>query len=603
MFRAVLAALALPSFLISAFAQEPSAITRMRKDLTFLASPQCEGRGPGSAGIDKAADYVVAAFQAAGLKPAMPDGSYFQPFTFLGRPILRGTQTVELAGPNSRKALAVGDDFQPIGLTGAGGVEAPLVFAGYGLTAEAAKYDDYAGLDVAGKAVVIIRRTPRHNATDKPFADEATRNRFAPLASKLANAERNRAAAVLVVNDASETEDNLSDFSFTADGDPAGIPAFYVKRSFADAMLRATLNKSLTQIEAEIDRDLKPQSQPLPGWSAKVAVDVHRPTIGIKNVVGVLEGSGPLANETVVLGAHYDHLGMGGRGSLDPTRQPAIHFGADDNASGTSALIELARRFGAAKERQGRRLVFAAFSGEEVNLLGSAHYVKAPPFSLENTSVMINLDMVGRMATDAATGKGKIEVSGVGTAKEFGGLVDGLAAKHGLAAAKGESGLGPSDHASFYMKGVPVFFFFTGAHEDYHKPSDTVDRINFSGMAKVVDAVEELAAQQAATTARPVYQKTAAPPMMSGHGGGPRLGIMPDYTAGGEGVRVSAVMKGGAAEKGGVKDGDVIVAIGGKPVKNMTAYMETMKGQKKGQPVEIVVERKGERVTVTVTPG
>jgi membrane-associated protease RseP (regulator of RpoE activity) len=294
---------------------------------------------------------------------------------------------------------------------------------------------------------------------------------------------------------------------------------------------------------------------------------------------------------------------MGGPGSLDPTRQPKIHFGADDNGSGTTALIELARRFGAMKDRPGRRLVFAAFSGEEVNLLGSAHYVSKPPVPLESTAVMINLDMVGRMRTDEASGKGKIEVGGVGTAKEFGGLVDGLAAKYALAPVKGESGLGPSDHASFYMKGVPVFFFFTGAHEDYHKPTDTVDRINFTGMATVVDAIEELAAQQATTAARPVYQKTAAPPMMSGHGGGPRLGIMPDYTAAGEGVRVAAVMKGGAAEKGGVKDGDRIVAIGGKPVKNMTAYMETMKGQKKGQPLEIVVERQGERVTVTVTPG
>ncbi len=601
MTRFRLVALALLTLAANLPAQAPPVAERLRKDLTFLASPECEGRGPGSAGIDKAADYVAAAFKAAGLKPVMPDGSYFQPFTFLGRPTLRGAQTVELTGPAGRKALAAGDDFQPLGLTGAGYVDAGLVFAGYGITSEAAKYDDYAGLDVAGKIVVVIRRAPRFNATDKPFADEATRQKVASWSTKLANAEEHKAAAVLVVNDASETEDNLTDFLFTAGGDPVKIPAFHVKRSFADALLRATANKSLVQVEEEIDRDLKPQSRPLPGCSAKVSVSVERPTIGIKNVLGMLEGSGPLANETVVIGAHYDHLGMGGPGSLDPTRQPRIHFGADDNASGTTALIELARRFGAMRERQGRRLVFAAFSGEEISLLGSAHYVSKPPVPLEGTSVMINLDMVGRMKTDVATGKGKLEISGVGTAKEFGGLVDGLATKYHLAAAKGESGLGPSDHASFYMKGVPVFFFFTGAHEDYHKPSDTVDRINFTGLATVVDAVEELAAQQA-TAVRPVYQKTAAPPMMSGHGGGPRLGIMPDYTSEGEGVRIAAVTKGGAAEKGGVKDGDRIVTIAGKPVKNMTAYMEAMKGQKKGQPLEIVVERKGQRVTLTVTP-
>ncbi|MFO0809878.1 MAG: M28 family peptidase [Gemmataceae bacterium] len=583
-------------------AEEAGAIPRMRIDLTFLASPECEGRGPGTAGIDKAADYIAAAFKSAGLKGAMPDGSYFQPFTFKGSPTLGSDVSVELYGPAGAQSLKIGDDFQPLGLTGRGKAEGGLAFVGYSVTADAAHYDDFAGIDVAGKVVVMIRKCPRYSS-DKPFVDDQTQQKVASLASKLENAQKHRAAAVLMVNDAAEKDDALVDFRFSVFGNPVDIPAFQIRRSLADAMLRSAANKSLVEVEEAINRDLKPTSQVLTGWTAKLAVSVERKTIGIKNVVATLEGAGPLANQTVVIGAHYDHLGLGGVNSLDPSRKPSIHFGADDNGSGTTALLELARRFGAMSDRQGRRLVFLAFSGEEVNLLGSAHYVKEPLFPLDNTTVMVNLDMVGRMTPDPKSGKGKIEVGGTGSAKGFDWFLESLNRKYDFALKKSLSGVGPSDHTSFYMKGVPVLFFFTGTHKEYHKPTDTVDRINFDDMSRIVDMVEDVVTIQSRTPDRPEYVKMALPLMSSGRGNVPRIGIMPgDYAEDTEGVPIASVTKDGPADKGGIKDGDRIVAIGGKPIKNMTAYMQAMQAQKRGEPIEIVVDRKGQRVTVTVTP-
>ncbi|HEY1380570.1 MAG TPA: M28 family peptidase [Gemmataceae bacterium] len=585
-------------------ADDPS-VARMRADLTFLASDACEGRGPGTAGIDKAADYIAAAFKAAGLRGAMPDGDFFQPFTVRGNPALVPGAAVVVAGPDSTAQLKAGDDFQAIGLSGSGSAFGPIVFAGYGISCEKPAYDDYHGIDVAGKVVLLIRRAPRYGEKDHPFADDQTVQQHAALQTKIKNAEKHKAAAVILVNDAGEKDDALMEFGYSAFGAAAEIPAVQVTRLWADRMLKATMDKSLADIEKSIAKDMTPASGPLTRLSAKVAVTVERRKMPVKNVVGVLDGAGPLANETVVIGAHYDHLGYGGRGSGSlAAGTKAIHHGADDNGSGTTALIELARRFGADKERQGRRLVFIAFAGEELGLLGSKHYVDHPLFPLETTVAMVNMDMVGRLADDPKSGKGKLEVGGTGTAKEFDALIDGVNAKYGFDLKKNKAGVGPSDHTSFYLKGVPVFFLFTGLHRQYHRPTDTVDLINFPGMKRVADLAEDLTRRLAAETPRPEYVKGVGSMFQ---GGGrmsvPRIGFMPgDYSDEAEGVLVGSVTKDGPAAKGGMKDGDRIVAVAGEPVKNMTMYMTVMGKHKKNEPVEITVDRKGEKVKLTVTP-
>jgi peptidase M28-like protein/PDZ domain-containing protein len=354
----------------------------------------------------------------------------------------------------------------------------------------------------------------------------------------------------------------------------------------------------LSEVEKEIDRNLTPLSQPLAGWTCELQTNVSRETIPVKNVIGCVEGSGPLAKEIVVLGAHYDHLGYGGAGSLAPGSR-AIHHGADDNASGTTTVVELARRFGAMKDRQGRKLVFMTFSGEESGLLGSAHYCKKPIFPLEQTVAMVNMDMVGRLRDE------KITIGGSGTAKTFDALLDEINKKHKFDMQKDKTGYGPSDHQSFYAKKIPVFFFYTGMHQQYHKPTDTVDTINVPGMRRVADFVEDLTTVLATDKNRPEYQYVAGSfnPGQIGSPGrtGPRLGVVPSYVSDDKpGLVLDGVTDGGPAKKAGLQGGDRIVEISGKPVKDISAYMTIMAGFKKGDTLQVVVERKGEKKTIPV---
>jgi hypothetical protein len=390
------------------------------------------------------------------------------------------------------------------------------------------------------------------------------------------------------------------DFNYTAFGaSPSRVPVMHVKRSVVDDLLRSSRDATLTQIEQDIDRDLKPRSGPLKGWTADLEVSVNRPKLDVKNVIGVLEGAGPLANETVIVGAHYDHLGFGGPFSLAKNqKEPKIHYGADDNASGTTVLLELARRFAAKKKQEGRRIVFMAFSGEESGLLGSEHYCKNPLYPLADTAAMVNLDMVGRLRPDAKTQKDNLIVYGTGTSKTFDGMIDGLNQKYEFQLKKVPGGTGPSDHASFYAKKIPVLFFFTGEHADYHRPTDTAEKLNLVGMRKIADLVENVVDQLRTVPERPDYIKVAATPM--GGPAGPRIGIRPDYGDAEEGVLLSGVVEDGPAAKAGLKGGDRIIEVGGKPARNLETYMVLMGRYKKGDEIELTIVRDKKKTAVKV---
>jgi hypothetical protein len=580
---------------------------RMKRDITFLASDECEGRGPGTKGIDKAADYIAAEFKDAGLQPGGPQGSYFQPFTISGSGKLQAGE-LALNGPLGQTIdLNRDKDFTVMGFSGSGTMTAPVVFAGFGITAPGIEYDDYKGLDVADKVVLVLRRAPRFGNSRTPF-DGDNRDTHASLENKLANAQVHKAAAVLLVNDSSDLTkgDRLVPFAMTATGPGSGnIPYLHIRRDLAEAMLFSAVGKRLDAVEQAINRDLTPQSTPLPGWKARLRTDVVRKTIPVKNVVGLLEGSGPLANETVVVGAHYDHLGYGDAGSrLKDRSKKQIHHGADDNGSGTTAIMELARRFGKMKERPGRRLVFIAFSGEERGLLGSRYYCgKAPLFSLADTAAMVNLDMVGRLRADPKTKMEKLLVEGVGTGKGFSELVGALNKKHSFQLSLKKSGLGPSDHDSFCRHKVPVLFFWTGYHADYHMPSDTSDKINVPGMVRIADLAEEVIGLLETTKDRPEYVKVAAASQPSPGKKGPRLGVMPSYEDDDTpGLLIDDVTEGGPASKAGLKGGDRIIEIAGRPVTNINTYMVLMSQQQRGQPVEVRVLRQGKQQTFQVTP-
>jgi hypothetical protein len=370
-----------------------------------------------------------------------------------------------------------------------------------------------------------------------------------------------------------------------------------MRRAVLEALLSASGGPTLATIEGDIDRTVKPHNLELKGWTTSFAVKVRRDTLSLKNIIGVLEGKGPLADETVVVGAHYDHLGYGSFGSLSGLKKMAIHHGADDNGSGSTAVMELARRFGSIPNRQGRRLVFMCFSGEEMGLLGSAYYCKHPIFPLDKTAAMVNLDMVGRLKKDN-TGAELLQIWGVGTAKGFEELIDRINKDYSFKLRKVKGGFGPSDHASFYGVKVPVFFFFTGDHPDYHRPSDIAARINVPGMRKVTDMTEELVSHLATVAKRPEYVK------IEGGGSGPRpaitLGIRPGDYSGEDGILVGGVSEGRPASRAGIKEGDLIVQMGDKPIKNIQAYMVFMRGQKKGNTIDVTVLRQGKRKTLKV---
>jgi hypothetical protein len=574
---------------------------RMRKDIFFLASDECEGRGISTKGINLAADYIANEFKKAGLKPAGADGTYFQPFTISGGSKLESPNTLVLQGPQGQEIeLQIDKQFEPMGLSGAGKVTAPLVFVGYGITTKDANYDDYKDVDVAGKIIVLLRKTPR--SEDKYYSfDGANKESHAALATKAANAGTHKAAAVIFLNDAEYAKDGdpLLQFSYSSGlSNSSALPAVHLRRCFADQMIQSSLGVSLRDLEEQIDEDLKPRTAPLTGWQARLEVNVRRSATAVKNVVGVLEGTGPTAKETIILGAHYDHLGYGGMGSLARLKNPAIHHGADDNGSGTTALMELARRFGQMPQRD-RRLVFIAFSGEETGLLGSAHYCRNPIYPLADTIAMVNMDMVGRLRPDKDSNKDKLIVYGTGTAKTFDKLIDDLNESFGFKLQKVTSGYGPSDHASFYAKAIPVFFFFTGDHPDYHRPSDTADKINIPGMRKVTDLMEKVVVALLTAPDRPEYIKVAAP-ARRGSGSGPRLGFQPAYGDDKDGVLMEQVIPGGAADKAGLKSGDRIVEIGGKAVKNLEAYMALMATQKKDQTLEVGILRDGKKQSIQV---
>jgi hypothetical protein len=593
--------------------------SRLREDIGYLAADEREGRGPGTRGIEEAADYISFVFKSAGLKPAPGADGYFQPFTIGGSPSLGNRQELAFAGPGDRRIEGqFKTDFTPLAIgIGATPKEVPIVFAGYGITARDSStkldYDDYAGVDVKHKAVLILRREPQAKDEKSPFAGRET-TRYATFQHKATNAFQHGAAAVLLVNDKgglNGEKDALMRFGAAGPEPFSRIPFAMLTRELADKLLAAAGQPALATLEEQIDADLKPRSRDLVGWTLSGQFAINREEFRSKNVIGVLEGAGPHADETVIIGGHYDHLGRGGllSGSLAFLSHD-IHNGADDNASGTAMVLELARRMGARRDPPPRRIVFMAFSGEERGLLGSHHYAEHPLFPLSSTVMMFNCDMVGRL-----NGKEELTMIGTGTSPGLEELVKVLGKSSGLTiktVAGMTDGFGGSDHQSFYPKGIPVLFAFTGVHRDYHRPSDDSDLINYAGMARIADYLELLLLDVVRRPERPPFTglaerrgpRTADP---ARKGSSVYLGTMPDYEAaskeGAEGMKIQGVTEGSPAEKGGLKGGDVIIRLGDKKVGTIYDFMETLAAHKPGEEVDVMVKRDGKEVKLRVTLG
>jgi hypothetical protein len=713
---------------------------RVRAHVTYLASDKLEGRRTGTPGAEEAARYVAEEFKRLGLAPGATTSittvsgphrvggtlpGYFQTFPYVaavelgGGNMLTVTRRVDATtqGPPLAVDFRVGEDWMPLGFSSNAKVEGAVVFVGYGITDAAQNYDDYKGEDVKGKVALAFAGTPDDGNPHGRFA-RSGELRFKAAAARAAGA----AALAVIAREENFKDDKLTQLRYDNSGGDAGLPVVVISRQAAakipgvgGAMLSPEFEKyfgswllKVVEATAKYSAEhpgssatvgyhllLNPRAgaphshQPNPAFvevpgnvSLSLTTDVVRKNAPAANVVGVLEGSdAKLKNETIVIGAHYDHLGRGGEGSL-AEREGEVHHGADDNASGTAGLIELARLLSNDGSKMRRTVVFVAFGGEEEGLVGSSFYVQHPARPLEQTVAMLNMDMIGRLREsalsvggvgtaaewrgwleeankgykvtldpsitgspgdaqaagtdgdkDSGDGKAKSEdkdrkngegkrvvhgggrVVGVGAGRENRGprapiIVTGSNGRTAVTATPAErfalrlseDGYGPSDHSSFYARRVPVLFFFTGTHEDYHKPSDTADRVNYDGEALILQFVREVVYRLQASDARPAYAQAKSEMNSRSATFRVSLGTMPSYAESDDGLKLEGVREGSPAASAGLKAGDKIVKLAGRDIRNVYDYTQALSEMKAGQEYEVEVVRDGQRLALKITP-
>src|SRR5579872_3807064 len=595
--RVVSAALAL-TLIAAASAAIPGSADPQRylTDVKTLSAPNMEGRGAGTKGLARAARLLEARYKNLGLKPAGTNG-YLQPFTVVTGAELKGDNHVTVQISDSKKELKVNQDFVPFSFSSSGTVSGPVVFVGYGASADEFGYDDYSGLDVKGKIVVLLRYEPSGFATK---SGNQGLTRHAALITKAINARNHGASAVVVVNGklGDGEEDLLTRFGSVSGPENAGILLVQVKNTVAQDWFAAA-GKSLAGVQNQINAGTKPESFAFPE-SVQLTLDVHVDTVRatVSNVLAYLPGK---TDEYVIVGAHYDHLGYGNADSLAPSQIGQIHPGADDNASGTSGVLELARMFAPYKGKLTRGILFESFAGEELGLLGSAHWTEQPTRPLDKAVAMVNMDMIGRIKDE------KVYVGGVGTGSTFQTILAAAQKSSPFHFEYSPGGYAASDHTSFVARKIPVLFFFSGLHSDYHKPSDTWDKINAPDAARLLDFIAVVIERLDTDAERPKFITVVADDPHSGvtgNGGGggygPWFGSIPDFGQSENGVRFSDVQPGSPAAKAGLKAGDVLVQFAGAPIHNLYDFTDALRASKVGEVVNVTVLRNGKPLKTSV---
>jgi hypothetical protein len=560
--------------------------SRIREHVRYLASDKLAGRRTGSEGNRLAADYIAREFRKYKLQPMTGSREYFQTFDYLSGYKTGRNNHLTLATPGGLRHLKVGEDFIPLYFSGQRRARTTMVFAGYGISAPDQNYDDYAGLDVKGKVVVMMRQSPDGSNPHGRFGSGAS------ITAKSA-AARERGAAGIVLIDPPGVDAIPVSTELQRGFLDAGLAVVYMPGDpFAD--LRDESGRSIADIRRMIDSSRAPSSFVMRGWVVDLATDVELVRRKVPNVVGMLRGSDPvLRNEMIVIGGHFDHLGWGGEGSLYAGKDSAIHYGADDNASGTAGMLALAEQFARAGGNR-RTLVFMAFNGEEEGLLGSEAIAKS--FPNERVAAMINMDMIGRLDSAA------LIVQGVGTSPVWPALL-AETNRDRFTLKQIKDGTGPSDHSSFYLKKVPVLFFFTGTHSDYHRPGDTWEKINYPGEAEILGFVADIIRAIDARPERPTYTEVVNESARSNMGFKVYVGSIPDYGFEGTGLRLNGVAAGGPAEKAGLREGDIIVRMGSRSIANIYDYTAALGELAAGDRVEFEYIRDGVSRTTVVEMG
>jgi hypothetical protein len=568
----------------------------LRAHVKYLASDELEGRLAGTEGNAKAAKYIAGLFAQYGLTPAGDNGTYFQSFDFVSAVKLGAENSLAFEGnaiPDDLRNLRINDHFRPLGFSSNASVSGPLVFAGYGITAPEMNYDDYASISAKGKVVVVLRYTPEGSGPHSKFY------RHSALREKARMARENGATALIIVTGpADEQDDELMKLTYDHSFATSGIAALTVKRSVLEMLLKTT-HTQLKSIQDSIKSARRPVAFEFTGVGVKLQTEIVKVAAQTANVAGYVGGNDPARRDQVlILGAHMDHLGYGGpgSGSLQPDAHE-VHNGADDNASGTSALLELAQAFAARKTELKRTVMFLSFSGEELGALGSTYYVNHPLAPLAKSVAMLNMDMIGRLDNNT------LIVGGTGTSPEWNPLLKKYNTDSTFTFKLDPSGFGPSDHAQFYGKNIPVLFFWTGDHSDYHKPSDDWDKLNYAGEEKIVRFVYNITLELDEQEAPPVFARVESPGPSMGAGDtrgfSVTLGIIPNYGQSVEGMKINSIRPNGPAEKAGLKPDDVIVGMAGKKVLNIYDYMGILGELRPGDEVEVEVIRGSTRVKVT----
>lgn len=573
-----------------------------RAQVSFLASEALEGRLTGTSGAQQAAAFIADYFKAINLQPLPGSTNFFQPFEFSsGVRVLTNQNSATLHAAAAPATLALDKDFRPLAFTANGTVEGEVVFAGYGLSVPGKLgegYDSYAGLDVSNKVVLVLRYVPEE--ADAKRRQEL--NRYAGLRYKALIARNRGAKALLVVTGpTSPNAGELAKLTFETGASHSGIFCASINGDTAAKMFAAA-GKDLKKIQAALDKE-DPHAEgafALKNVAVKLSAAVEHVKKQDRNVLAHLPPVG--TSEYVIVGAHYDHLGHGETGGFArKDEEGKVHPGADDNASGTAALLELAGAISAQavleKPSLRRGIIFAAWSGEEVGLIGSAHFAEHPAVPLSNVVAYVNFDMVGRLRDN------KLNLQGIGSSPAWRKLIEKRNVAAGFNLTLQEDPYLPTDTTPFYPKNVPVIAFFTGSHEEYHRPADKPDTLNYEGLERITKFARALVTDLMTGAERPAYAKVEKK-----DGGGGReqlrayLGTIPDYAQEVAGVKLSGTRGGSPAEKAGLKGGDIIVEFAGQKITNIYDYTYAMEAVKIGQPVKVIVLRDGKRVELTATP-
>jgi aminopeptidase YwaD len=574
-------------FIFSCKGNHEVTVKELQGHILYLASDSLKGRLTGSPGDSLAAEYIKNKLSSYGLIPLTGDG--LQRFKVTKRVLAGKSNSLSVNGTN----YIVEKDFMPLAFSSNGILESEVVFSGYGfnIKGDSLKWDDYIATDVKGKWVMILRGDPEPENNKSPFIAFSADRDKALLAKDMG-----AAGVLLVSGPAFDPQDAFEPLN--SEGYSVDIPVLRIKKEVADNILLKSKN-SVAALEKKLMDKRKPYS-----FSTKVTIngkaEIVRELANTRNVAMLLPGEDPkLKDEYIIIGAHFDHLGMGGAGSgsraLDTI---GIHHGADDNASGVAMMLELAEKFARTKGSHKRSILCLSFSGEEEGLLGSKHFVDDPGLDLSKVNAMINIDMVGRLNET-----NNLQIFGAGTATGMKELIYSKSDTSVIKLTLSDEGYGPSDHSSFYGKNIPVLFYFTGAHLDYHTPSDTYDKINFNGMVRISSLIYNVAEELATTTGRLKFKESGpkAETARYRRGKGVTLGIMPDFAGViKDGLRADFVTPGKPAALGGMQKGDIIKFINGKPVNNIQDYMFRMSQLKHGQTISVEVLRNDKKVVLLI---